>query len=107
MKISVKSVNSDLFGIRVSKSASNIKDVFYKSNHLSVLVDDRYDKTPSFYTKAFISAKIKKEFRKYDVEINDVFFEYDFDKIDEKAYDFFISKEYEKTEFLVEKLKLA
>ena len=92
-EMSVNIINSDLFSSSVKKTTkSELKSVL---KHHSVLVNDISSPIVSFYNKAFISAKIKNEYRKNDVIINDVFFKSDFKRLDDNAYSFFLSHEFQ------------
>lgn len=106
LKISVKSIKSELFELKIKNASKNNLKINLKDLHTCVLIDDEYDKVNSFYDKARFSAKIKKEFKKFDIIINDVYFYYDFKKIDEKAYIFFLNNEFSHNFTLIdEKIK--
>jgi hypothetical protein len=92
-EISLNIINGDLFSSSVKKTVTSNSKVH--SGHRSVLVNDISSPIVSFYKKAFISAKLKKEYKKNNLEINDVFFKSDFEKLSDKAYDFFLSHEFE------------
>ena len=92
-EISLNIINSELFSSSVKKTVSN--DIGAVSLHRSVLVNDVSSPIISFYKKAFISSKIKNEYKKYNLNINDVFFKSDFVKLNENAYSFFLSHEFE------------
>lgn len=91
-EISLNIINGDLFVSSVRKTAINHART--SSGHRSVLINDISTPIVSFYKKAFVSAKIKKEYKKNNIEINDVFFKSDFEKLSKNAYDFFLSHEF-------------
>lgn len=100
LTLSIESVKSDLLERKIQKIAVD-KNIIqnYIGSH-SVLIDDRTLPIISFYEKAFISARIKIEFKKHQIDISEVFFRHDFEQLGKDAYQFFLEREFQKNNVL-------
>ena len=105
LKMSILEADSELLAPKIKQNMSKNPVLNFHGKEKIVIIDDELCPVVSFYKKAQLSAKIKKEYRKYNIVVSDVFFTDTFKRVSENAYAFFLNKEYEHS-YLIEDLKL-